>query len=205
MSQALIYGTTNPAKLEHMQSMLVALPIDIIGLAEHKDLLPEIDESGNDPLENARIKALAYYRAIGKPVFSCDSGLYFEGVDDDEQPGVHVRNVGGKRLSDDEMTSYYSELAARYGGKLVAQYKNAICLVMDETEIYEYMGDDLSGDIFYIVENPHPKRNEGFPLDPLSVHIKTGEYYYDMEEHDGLAATMDNGFNAFFLRTLFGE
>lgn len=39
------------------------------------------------------------------PVFSCDSGLYFDGVhgvQEEIQPGVHVRNVNGRSLLDED-------------------------------------------------------------------------------------------------------
>ena len=89
------------------------LDIELIGLndlrAEGK-FIPEVIEDGNTPLENARLKAMAYYEAFQIPVFSCDSGLYFDNVPDEVQPGVHVRNVNGKSLSDDEMIDYYSGL-----------------------------------------------------------------------------------------------
>ena len=89
------------------------LDIELIGLndlrAEGK-IIPEVIEDGNTPLENARLKAMAYYEAFQIPVFSCDSGLYFDNVPDEVQPGVHVRNVNGKSLSDDEMIDYYSGL-----------------------------------------------------------------------------------------------
>ena len=65
-------------------------------------------ETGNTPLENARQKAIAYYQVFKMPVFSCDSGLYFDEVPDEIQPGVHVRNVNGRCLSDDEMIAYYT-------------------------------------------------------------------------------------------------
>lgn len=42
------------------------------------------------------LKSTAYYEAFRMPVFSCNSGLYFENVPDEVQPGVHVRNVDGK-------------------------------------------------------------------------------------------------------------
>lgn len=44
------------------------------------------------------------------PVFSCDSGLYFDNVPDEIQPGVHVRTINGKYLSDEEMLAYYTGL-----------------------------------------------------------------------------------------------
>lgn len=43
--------------------------------------LKEAEENGKDPLSNATQKALTYYEQIKQPVFSCDTGLYFEGVD----------------------------------------------------------------------------------------------------------------------------
>ena len=113
-----LYGTTNNAKLESMRRITGILGIDIIGLKEIMERpefcdikLPEIDESGSNPLENAKIKAMAYYKTFGIPVFSCDSGLYFEEVAENQQPGTHVRRVGGKELSDSEMIEYYGTLA----------------------------------------------------------------------------------------------
>ena len=101
----IIYGTGNPAKLSAMQRRLDGLNIEIIGLKDVGKEIPTVPETGKTPLENARQKALAYYKAFGEPVFSCDSGLYFDNVPDEIQPGVHVRNVNGKTFTDDEMMS----------------------------------------------------------------------------------------------------
>lgn len=161
-------------------------------------------ESGNSPLENARIKALAYYQFYGIPVFSCDSGLYFDNVPDEIQPGVHVRNVGGKTLTDEEMTAYYSGLAGKYG-TLTARYRNAVCLVLSENNIVESMDDSLSGNPFYIVSKPHEDgvRVAGFPLDCLSVHIPTGKYYYDLSPETYTAEeTTSDGWREFFIKAL---
>lgn len=199
-----IYGTGNPAKLAHMRNMIASLDVEVVGLNDVGIAIPEVDESGNDPLENARIKALSYYEATGMPVFSCDSGLYIKGAPDELQPGVHVRNIGGKYLSDDEMIEHYGALSARLGDNVKVQYRNAICLVMSENEIYEYTGDDIAGDMFILTSKPHPKRTPGFPIDSLSVHIETGKYYYDMDELKD-RSSMDEGFRSFFARVLKSE
>lgn len=206
MSIELLYGTGNSAKLQSMREILKPLDIEIIGLSDMKEV-PSVDESGSSPLENARIKALTYYHFYDIPVFSCDSGLFFDNPDfpAELQPGVNVRTVGGKRLSDEEMTAYYGGLAAKYG-RLTARYKNAVCFVLSENIMAESMDDSLSGNPFYIVDKPHEKwRNqvEGFPLDCLSVHIPTGKYYYDLTEEDiransGLASGMAKGYLSFF-------
>lgn len=197
----LIYGTGNQAKLNAMREMLKELKIDILGINDLDYKWPVIDESGNDPLENARIKALEYYKTCKRPVFSCDSGLYIQGLAEERQPGVHVRNVSSRRLSDREMVEYYSEIAKSLGGSCVAGYRNAICLVWNEDNIYEYMGEDISGEPFIITDTPHPSREEGFPLDCLSMDIRTGKYYYDLEGTEVVSSTQE-GFLNFFRRTL---
>ena len=89
----LLYGTTNPAKLSSMKQVLDKLSIDMIGLRDLNTRIPEVEETGNDPLENAVLKAHAYYDTFHLPVFSCDSGLYFGDLSPDLQPGTHIRRV----------------------------------------------------------------------------------------------------------------
>ena len=81
----LLYGTTNPAKLSSMKQVLDKLSIDMIGLRDLNTPIPEVEETGNDPLENAVLKAHAYYDTFHLPVFSCDSGLYFGDLSPDLQ------------------------------------------------------------------------------------------------------------------------
>lgn len=197
----ILYGTGNQAKLNAMRKHLTNLPINILGLKDIKSKLPVIDENGNNPLENARIKASQYYKTLNKPVFSCDSGLYIKNAPDELQPGVHVRNVNGKYLNDDEMISHYTQLSEHMGGNITVQYKNAICLIINENEIFEYMGDDIAGEEFILTSNPHPKRTKGFPLDSLSIHIKTGKYYHDLDKLKD-RSSMDKGFQNFFKQSL---
>lgn len=201
----LLYGTGNLAKLSAMRNRLEQLDIELIGLndlrAEGK-IIPEVIEDGNTPLENARLKAMAYYEAFQIPVFSCDSGLYFDNVPDEVQPGVHVRNVNGKCLSDDEMIDYYSGLVKAYGN-LVARYRNAICFVMDNTHIYETMEPSMESEKFILTDKPHSTiRKEGFPLDSISLDIKTNKYYYDLPEDKLEQLAVEDGFLEFFKNIL---
>lgn len=201
----LLYGTGNLAKLSAMRNRLEQLDIELIGLndlrVEGKNV-PEVKEDGNTPLENARLKAMAYYEAFQIPVFSCDSGLYFDNVPNEVQPGVHVRNVNGKCLSDDEMIDYYSGLVKAYGN-LVARYRNAICFVMDNTHIYEAMEPSMESEKFILTDKPHSTvRKEGFPLDSISLDIKTNKYYYDLPEDKLEQLAVEDGFLEFFKNIL---
>ena len=201
----LLYGTGNLAKLSAMRNRLEQLDIELIGLndlrVEGKNV-PEVKEDGNTPLENARLKAMVYYEAFQIPVFSCDSGLYFDNVPDEVQPGVHVRNVNGKCLSDDEMIDYYSGLVKAYGN-LVARYRNAICFVMDNTHIYEAMEPSMESEKFILTDkHPSTVRKEGFPLDSISLDIKTNKYYYDLPEDKLEQVAVGDGFLEFFKNIL---
>ncbi len=189
----ILYGTTNPAKLRSMRKWLSELDIEIISLNEVEGDIPDVPETGDTPLENAELKARAYYKAFGMPVFSCDSGLYFDDLPE-LSPKVHVRNMNGKCLTDDEMIEYYGSLAAKHGD-IVARYRNAICFVLDEQHIYTEFSDDISWQPFLITAVPHQKRVEGYPLDSLSKYIENGEYCYDSERP---YYEEKNGFARFF-------
>lgn len=193
----LLYGTGNPAKLSVMRNRLSELGIEVIGLHDLDCEIPEVPENGHTPLENARQKATTYYQAFRIPVFSCDSGLYFDGVPDEIQPGVHVRNVNGRCLTDEEMLAYYAGLARQYGN-LTARYKNAICLVMSEEQIYEAMEPSMEGGPFLLTGRPHSIFKQGFPLDSLSMDIRSGKYFYDLPEDRLDQMIIEDGFLKFF-------
>lgn len=199
-----IYGTGNAGKVHFMREVFTPLDLHLMEIGDFSLTLPDVDESGNSPLENARIKALAYYKALREqtefdyPLFSCDSGLYIEGLSEKEQPGVYARRVSGKSLTDEEMIEYYSSIAERLGGKVTARYRNAICFVMNANETYEYMGDDIASAEFLLVSKPHPKRESGFPLNSLSVHIDSGKYYNDLNIKP--RNNSHEGFREFFRR-----
>lgn len=198
----IIYGTTNKAKLQAMKSAVKTLDIELISLNDLESELPSVNESGKTPLENAEIKARAYYETFHMPVFSCDSGLYFDELEEEEQPGIHVRRVGGKELTDDEMIQHYASLAERHGGKITGRYRNAIYFILDEQHHYSSMDMSIATEPFLLVEKPHVQREEGFPLDSLSVDIATGKYYYDLDTRD-LSTSVDNGIRAFFAKISF--
>lgn len=124
-----------------MKRTVENLPIKIIGLNDIDGDIPVVDESGSTPLENAKIKAEAYYKSFQCPVFSCDSGLYFENIPKELQPGVYIRRINGKERTDSELINYYAKLASNDGGKLVASYRNAIYLVEDDNVHFSSMDE----------------------------------------------------------------
>ncbi|GHU75041.1 hypothetical protein FACS189461_0500 [Spirochaetia bacterium] len=190
------YGTNNAAKVNFMSNVLKNLPIKIIGLYEIENIDHNIDECGKEPLENAKIKALHYYGQINAPVFSIDSGLFFENVEYKDQPGTHIRRINGVKLTDSEMITYYSKLAEKYGGEITGYYKNAICIIIDRETIIENDDEKINSERFIITSKPHKKLVEGWPLDSLSKEIKSGKYYHDINRE--MNNNTDEEFNKIF-------
>lgn len=71
----ILYGTTNKGKLQAARKWMTNLDIELVGLHDMEQPIPEVDESGKTPLENARLKADAYYQAFGSPVRPFESVL----------------------------------------------------------------------------------------------------------------------------------
>ncbi len=203
----IIYGTGNDAKIAYMQRALGSLPCEIIGLkdaaVERGIEIPQVEETGTTPLENARLKAEKYFQIFKCPVFSCDSGLYLwnhttgDPLPGDLQPGIHVRGRGRVRLSDDELIRHYISLVKKYG-LIRARYKNAICLIWDEWLRTESMEEDLWGNPFLFTDIPHKKRVCGFPLDSISLEMETCRYFYDMEDDAQDELVSEDGYVRFF-------
>ncbi len=207
----IIYGTGNGAKISYMEETLKNLPVKIVGLhqAAEKEgiILPDIKETGENPLENARLKAEGYFRVFGKPVFSCDSGIYLwnyttkEPLPDEEQPGIHIRGNGERRLGDEELLAYYIGLVKKYG-QVCGRFKNGICLIWNGQQRKESMSESMWGEPFLLTDKPHEKRVEGFPVDRISLDISTGKYLYDLEEDSEGEEAQNRGFENFFRECL---
>ena len=137
-----------------------------------------------------------------RPVFSCDSGLYFDDLEAACQPGTHIRRVNGKELTDEEMTAYYADLAQKHNDRLVGRYRNAICLMLDEETVFQSMDEALATEAFILCSTPHEKRVKGFPLDCLSLDIESGKYYYDLQDRSVDQSAVEQGFWNFFASVL---
>ena len=180
----ILIGTTNLSKVRRITEFLADTGALILTLADieaavgHK--LGEPDEVGATPEENARIK-VAYYRQYHEPVICQDSGLYFDELpfDDPRQPGLNIRTPNGsKRLDDDEMIEYYSNLVESLGGRVTAYYLDSYA-VSRRSNITSFMENSEMTRLgsFYMVSTPSEKRNPGWPLNSLSINKNTLEYF----------------------------
>lgn len=178
-----LFATGNESKAKRFKDGLLRNGIEIITIKDIDEDI-EVSEDGKDAIENALIKARAYAKVLDIPVFAMDDSLYIDNIPDDKQPGLYVRRVNGKRLSDEEMLTYYSNLAHEYGkdGKLTCRWVYGIAVINNGVEsTYTWNKDD-----FYIVDKLSDKIDPGYPLNTISINKKLNKYFTDMtkEDHD---------------------
>ena len=124
----LLYATKNSAKIYNMKTRLKDLPIELI-TPKDLNLNLNIIEDGKSTTENALKKARAYYQATNIPTIAGDTSLIISKLPINKQPGLYVRRINGKELTDDEMLNYYLELLNSIGGKSDAYYTTSLALI----------------------------------------------------------------------------
>ena len=177
----ILFATNNPSKVKRFEKGLLEKGIKIKTLNDFNFDI-EVEENGKNAIENALIKARVYSKLVDIPVMAMDDNLYLENVPEDKQPGMYVRRVNGKRLSDEEMIEYYSNLAKEYGkdGKITCRWVYGMAIVFNGKEnTYTWSKDD-----FYLVDKPTNKIDPGYPLNTISINKKFNKYFTDITEED---------------------
>ena len=176
-----LFATTNPAKIRKYADKLKEKNIEVLTIKD-LNLNIKVEENGKNSLENAKIKAEAYYNASSITTISMDCSLFIEGVPEEKQPGTHVRRVNGKELTDDEALEHYIKLVKEYGGKLKAKWVYGMA-IYNGKEAKQITWDKSK---FYFVDKPSEKKNPGYPLDSISVMPDNNKYFVDLtrEEKD---------------------
>ena len=174
-----LFATTNPAKIKKYYDRLKEKDIELITLKDIGINL-NVDESGKDALENAYIKAKAYYDVTNIPTIGMDNNLFIEELPYEKQPGTHVRRINGKELNDEEMIEHYTNLVKENGGKLTAKWVYGMVIYDGKTK-KEYKWEN--GD-FYFIDKVSSKRNPGYPLDSISINPKYNKYFVELTEEE---------------------
>ena len=177
----ILFATGNPSKVKRFAKGLEKEGINILTLNDI-DKKVEIEENGKNAIENAIIKAKAYSKIVNMPVLAMDDNLYIENVPEEKQPGMFVRRVNGKRLTDEEMIEHYTNLVKEYGenGKLICRWVYGMAIINNgKVSTYSWSKEN-----FYMVEKKSPKINPGYPLDTISINIKLNKYFTDITEED---------------------
>ena len=179
----ILFATGNESKVNRFKEKLLERGILLKSLKDININL-EVEENGKTAIENAEIKAKAYYD-----------------IPEDKQPGVFVRRVNGKRLNDKEMIEYYINLVKMYGkdGKLNTKWISGMAIIKDG-KISTYT--DTTSE-YYLVDTPAKDMMEGYPLSSILVNRKVNKYdIYLSEEDKKIGQADDAGFIDFIEKTI---
>lgn len=123
-TQILILATRNQHKVRELQDMIGGLGFLVRALDDVAPDAPDVEESGQDFLENAVLKAISAYLSTGNQLsVADDSGICVDALDG--RPGIHSARFAG----DDEANN--DRLLAELKGKSDrnAHYHCALALV----------------------------------------------------------------------------
>ena len=178
----IIFATSNESKAKRFSKGLKEHGIEVLSLKDI-DIKLDVEENGDSAIENALIKARECYRLTKKPCMGMDDTLYMEGVPEEKQPGLFVRRVNGKSLTDEEALDYYTNLVKEYGkdGKINCKWIYGLAVINENGEEATYT---WSKDNFYMVSSKSDKINPGYPLNSISKYKKLDKYFTDVTDED---------------------
>ncbi len=167
--QPLLVATRNNGKLQELQQLLAALPLDLRGLADFPGVI-EIAETGETFIENASLKAAGYAKQTGLLTMADDSGLEVDALEG--APGVFSARYAGEGGSDaDRTTKLLGALSIILLPSRTAQFVSAIAIANGEGQILNVSVGKCDGHIAFA-----PRGSRGFGYDPVFIpngHQKT--------------------------------
>ncbi len=173
-----LFATTNMAKVKKYKEELKKYNIDLLTINDIDINIGKVKETGKNAIENAYIKAKAYYDKLNMPTIGMDNNLFIEGLPKDKQPGIYVRRIKGKELNDDEMIKYYTDLVKQNGGKLNARWVYGMVVLNNGKEnTYTWKKEN-----FNFIDKPSTKRNPGYPLDSITIIPEFNKYLVELNE-----------------------
>ena len=195
-----LLATTNKAKIKKYGMKLIENGIDIITLND-LNLELDVDENGNNPIENAIIKAKAYNIATNMITIAIDDALFLDNIPVEIQPGTHVRRVNGRRLNDKEMVDHYISLVNKYGinGELTGFFRKAVAIVtQNDVFTFEYK----TGRKF--VNKQSNVINEGYLLSSIQIVEQLGKFKSELtkEEEKQIVKTEQDKICNFIIETI---
>jgi len=165
----ILIATNNANKVRELSAMLGELSIPVRVPAE-LGISIEVDETGTTFLENALMKARAFFEAARIPVLADDSGLVVDALAG--EPGVYSARYGGSNLTDtDRIAIVLSKMQ-----KVAAHLRQArfVCslVFLEATDEYRTYEGIAEGRIL-----AEPEGADGFGYDPIFEDLLSGRSY----------------------------
>jgi non-canonical purine NTP pyrophosphatase (RdgB/HAM1 family) len=170
-----LIATGNLSKIAIYSVIFKKFNIETISLRDI-NININVEENGKDELENAIIKAKAYFEAAKIPVLANDSGLIIDKFKPEDQPGQFVRRYNGKELTDQELLDLYIEKLNAVGGESSGHLNVALAIIDQNGKLHTKMFYPK----WYFINTPSSKMVKGAPLNSIAIDPKTKKYLCEM-------------------------
>lgn len=173
-----LYATNNSGKIINMKNRLLGTEFEFVSLRDLSVKL-DVDENGENEIQNAVMKAEAYSKLTDLPVLGADSGLYF---DDEslESPGLYVHRKDGRDLSGENQVEYYMDLAKQNGGSIKAHFKTAFALKVNDKVC---TGEVIEPSFLFLSERDMKNKNAKM-MDSIEFSLLQNKYYSQMTDEE---------------------
>jgi len=164
----LVLASANPDKAAEIAALLESVPG--LTILPRPPSIPDVDETGETLLDNARIKARALVEATGEAAVADDTGLEVDALDG--APGVYTARFAGEHATyADNVAKLLSELAAvgasRPDDRRATFHTVALVAFPDGREVWA--SGKVSGTI-----TPEATGEGGFGYDPVFAPASCG-------------------------------
>lgn len=174
MIKEIILASNNKGKIQEFKDYLKQFDIDVISQKEAGCNI-DVEENGTTYAENAKIKAEAIYKLIGKPVIADDSGLEVDYIDG--KPGLYSARFLGENATDQEKCEKILELLkSAKDGERTARFKASICFINEDGSA-EFFSGECEGKIAYKMRGTN-----GMGYDPIFEY--EGKTFAEISEEE---------------------
>lgn len=124
----IVISSTSKPKIAEIKQILATLPVTLL-TKDDVGGWPEIEETGESYLANARLKALKVLEATGRPALADDSGIEVDALQG--APGVRSARFAGEKATDEQNnTKLISALVDVPDEQRTARYRCVIVLAL---------------------------------------------------------------------------
>jgi XTP/dITP diphosphohydrolase len=170
----LVLATRNTGKKREFEHLLAGVGIVLEDLTRHPSV-PDLEESGDSYLANARLKAAQVARHTGLPSLADDSGLEVDALGG--EPGIHSARFAGPLRSDRENVAL---LLARLRGveeeRRTARFRCVLVLAKPDGA---YTAAEGACEGFITLA---PRGEGGFGYDPVFFYPPAGRTFAELGE-----------------------
>jgi XTP/dITP diphosphohydrolase len=155
-------ASRNPHKLREIRRICADWPVRWLTVDDHEGPWPEVEETGEDYLDNARLKARAVAAALDEPALADDSGIEVDALGG--HPGPRSARFAGETATDREnLDELIRSLKGVPASGRTARYRCVAVLAFPDGRELAAEGT-CEGTLV-----PKPRGTRGFGYDPIFV------------------------------------